>query len=317
MRTERDSRPLRREYVLEYRRRGSAWTVRRAARVIFRAALPTVTEPPYAVHAAASPVQSTLAVPITGNGPVVISYVHFLGSVKRSQSDEFIEIVNLGDRDVDVSSWRIEAGAPDQFFLFPDKTVLLARGKVQVYTNAPSDQPGVFRFGSKRALWNDHGDLGRLLDAKGHEVSRYGYGNAELRTVDSILYAHRIPSLCVLAPLPIRQEQEDYRGKIDFLTALERAVRCLIDEPWPQQGQADADGSTQLTEPGLSAANRARLARSTLRLLSRSELPEPAQALLQTSWVFLLESTGHSSMASHQVVIDRSGKKPARQQVGQ
>lgn len=315
MRTDRDSRPLCREYVLEYRRRGSAWTVRRAARVIFRSSLPTATEQPYVVHAAASPVQSALAVPTTVSGPVVISYVHFLGSVKRSQSDEFIEIVNLGDRDLDVSSWRIEAGAPHQFFLFPDKTVLLARGKVQVYTNAPSDQPGVFSFGSKRALWNDHGDLGRLLDAKGHEVSRYGYGNAELRTVDSILYAHRIPSLCVLAPLPIRQEQEEYRGKIDFLTALERAVRCLIDEPWPQEAQPDVDVRTPLTGPGLPAANRARLALSTLRLLSRSALSESEQSLLQTAWVFLLEPTGRTSIASHRVVIDRAGKKPAIHQV--
>ncbi len=369
MRKEFDSKPLRREYVLEYRRRGSAWSVRKSARISLRHTLscegsalpsriekpvtsdaldtleshlkvpaqstaesscesaptsslmddpPVVPEAQAVVHAALSPVQPTLAVPTTAAviGPVLISYVHFLGSIKRSQSDEFIEIVNIGDSDVDVSSWRIEAGASHQFFIFPEKTILSARGKVQVYTNTHSEEPGVFSFGSKRALWNDHGDLGRLFDAKGHEVSRYGYGDSELRTIESILYAHRIPSLNVLAPLAIQQEQVGYRGKIDFFTALERAVRCLVDEPWPQEAQPDVDVGTRLTEGGLPAINRARLARSALRLLSLAELPGPEQALLQMAWVFVLMSAGGTSSASHQVVIDRAGKKPAFQQVG-
>ncbi len=46
----------------------------------------------------------------------------------------------------------------------------------------------VFSFGSKTAIWNDKGDIGKVLDAEGNEVSNFSYGNQAKNeeSVDSI-----------------------------------------------------------------------------------------------------------------------------------
>jgi len=106
---------------------------------------------------------------------VVISHVFYKGEVKRSQSDEYIEITNKGGTPANLAGWRINAGDRGQDFEFPEGTVLQPAQSFRVYTDKIDPETGGFSFGSGRAIWNDKGDEGFLYDADGNVVSRYSY----------------------------------------------------------------------------------------------------------------------------------------------
>jgi hypothetical protein len=253
-----------------------------------------------------------------GTAQVIISYVHYLGATKRTQSDEFVELVNLGDGTADLSGWRIDAGDPDQLFEFPPDTRLLPGARVLVFTDQEPTAPEHFSFRSKRALWNDEGDLGRLFDRTGTEISRYGYGDKETRTVASILRAHEVPRLQVLYDPQHLQEQRAYRGRIDFLTALERAIRGLLAE----RGGATLDAGIEPRDSAVKAkladicnnkvlhrAHSAFFARQALRLLHAHDLPAAAQGRLRKEWLFRLEPGVGSVLL---LAVDRSGQRPVQ-----
>jgi hypothetical protein len=249
-----------------------------------------------------------------GAAQVVIAYVQFVGVTKRTQADEFVELRNLGDKPADLSGWRVEAGSPDQVFVFPAGTTLPPGAQVRVYTDRETGEPGVFSFHSKRALWNDDGDVGRLLNSSLAEVSRYGYGSKETRTVPGILRVHGVPAMkLIYSPQHVR-EQLAARGRIDFLTAVERAIRCLLEEPWLAGVVAPAastSGAASADPAGLAPGNRANLNRRGLRLLHTSDLPEPERGRLQKEWLFSLEP---SSGPTLRIAVERSGSYPARQE---
>lgn len=108
---------------------------------------------------------------------VVIAHVQFKGQVKRSQSDEYVELRNTGTGSADLSGYRINAGDSGQDFVFPPGTVLQSNQGLRVYTNQVHKESGGFSFGSGRALWNDDGDEALLYDPAGALVHRYGYGS--------------------------------------------------------------------------------------------------------------------------------------------
>ena len=66
---------------------------------------------------------------------VQISYIFYDGLVPRVESDEYVEITNLGDQAQDLFGWELEdisEGYPS--FTFP--SYILAPGKsIRVYTN--------------------------------------------------------------------------------------------------------------------------------------------------------------------------------------
>jgi hypothetical protein len=112
---------------------------------------------------------------------VVIESINFHGEVKRTQSDEYVEIVNRGTAAADLSGWRMLSAGMSlgraQGFEFPAGTTLEAGARLRVYTNQVDPASGGFSFGSKTAIWRDDGDLGMLYDAQGEEVARYSYGD--------------------------------------------------------------------------------------------------------------------------------------------
>lgn len=107
---------------------------------------------------------------------VVISGINYDGAVKRTESDEYIEITNDGSAHTDISGWQIYADDKGQDFTFPEGTVIQSGQSYRVYTNEVHPEFGGFSFGIGRAIWNNQGDMAVLRDAAGEQVSQLGYG---------------------------------------------------------------------------------------------------------------------------------------------
>jgi len=107
---------------------------------------------------------------------VQISRIFYDGQVPRVESDEYVEITNLGNEPVDLAGWMlkdISEGYPS--FTFPSY-VLQPSKSVRVYTNEIHPEYGGFSFGSGTAVWNNSDpDTAVLYNAKGQEVSRKSY----------------------------------------------------------------------------------------------------------------------------------------------
>jgi len=113
---------------------------------------------------------------LTGVQNVQITYIFYDGLVPRVESDEYVEITNLGDQPQDLAGWvlkDISEGYPS--FTFP--SYILAPGKnVRVYTNEYHPEWGGFSFEYSRAIWNNsEPDVAALYNAQGKEVSRKSY----------------------------------------------------------------------------------------------------------------------------------------------
>lgn len=96
--------------------------------------------------------------------------------VYRVESDEYVEITNLGDAPQDLEGWvlrDISEGYPS--FTFP--SYILGSGEsIRVYTNEYHPEWGGFSFGYSKAVWNNTDpDVAVLYNAEGHEVSRKSY----------------------------------------------------------------------------------------------------------------------------------------------
>ena len=92
------------------------------------------------------------------------------------ESDEYVEITNLGDQSQDLAGWVLKdmsEGYPS--FIFPSYT--LAPGKsIRVYTNEYHPEWGGFSFEYGRAIWsNTEPDVAVLYDNRDKEVSRKSY----------------------------------------------------------------------------------------------------------------------------------------------
>ncbi|WP_433272941.1 choice-of-anchor K domain-containing protein [Actinosynnema sp. CS-041913] len=113
-----------------------------------------------------------------GRPDIVITSVLNKGAVKRTQSDEYVEIVNRGSAPGDISGWVLGADDAGQDFTFPPGTVLQPGQRIRIYTNEIHPESGGFSYGSKRPIWNDQGDSAKLRDTNGNLVSKFGYGKA-------------------------------------------------------------------------------------------------------------------------------------------
>lgn len=113
-----------------------------------------------------SPAQST----------IVITKIHYDGAVARAESDEYVEISNVGPNPQDIVNWRlvdISDGYPE--FQFPS-CMLYPGQSIRVYTDEVHPEWGGFSYRSGRAVWNDtEPDTAVLYDAEGREVSRKSY----------------------------------------------------------------------------------------------------------------------------------------------
>lgn len=146
-------------------------------------------KPPPPIRPAASPPPTTTTspspaiVPTTPSDPlaptainVKITRVFYDGIVPSVESDEYVEITNLGAEQVDLKGWvlkDIADGSPS--FAFPTFT-LQPGASVRVYTNEIHAEYGGFSFRYGRAVWNNSSpDTVALFDAQGKEASRKSY----------------------------------------------------------------------------------------------------------------------------------------------
>ncbi|MFN6463663.1 MAG: lamin tail domain-containing protein [Nostoc sp. DedVER02] len=107
---------------------------------------------------------------------VEVTNVVYKNQVKRTQSDEYVEITNHEKTPIDVSGWQIASGVGrNKAFTFPEGTKLVPGQSVRVYTNEIHPESGGFSCGSGVSLWKDSGDEVRLLDAQGNVVSGLAY----------------------------------------------------------------------------------------------------------------------------------------------
>jgi len=118
---------------------------------------------------------STLPPPIIVEN-VEITYIFYDGLVPRVESDEYVEITNLGDQPQELTScvlMDISEGYPS--FTFP--SYILAPGKsIRVYTNEYHSEWGGFSFEYSQPIWNNsEPDVAVLYNNQGKEVSRKSY----------------------------------------------------------------------------------------------------------------------------------------------
>jgi len=107
---------------------------------------------------------------------VEITYIFYDGLVPRVESDEYVEITNLGDQPQELTGCiltDISEGYPS--FIFP--SYILAPGKsIRVYTNEYHPEWGGFSFEYSQAIWNNtEPDVAVLYDNQGREISRKSY----------------------------------------------------------------------------------------------------------------------------------------------
>ena len=107
---------------------------------------------------------------------VRIACIFFDGEVARTESDEYVAIVNEGGSDQDLRGWRlvdIADGKPQ--FVFPSRS--LEPGEtIRVYTNQVHSDSGGFSFRWRSAIWsNSDPDEAGLYDADDLLVSTKSY----------------------------------------------------------------------------------------------------------------------------------------------
>ena len=113
--------------------------------------------------------------PVSSN--VQITRIFYDGEVFRVESDEYVEIKNLGDEAQDLRGWTlkdISEGYPE--FRFRSPYLLEPGATIRVYTNEIHPEWGRFSFSSRKAIWNNKDpDTAALYNAQGEEVSRKSY----------------------------------------------------------------------------------------------------------------------------------------------
>ena len=113
---------------------------------------------------------------VTPTANVQITRIFYDDLVPCVESDEYVEITNLGDQPQDLAGWvlmDISEGYPSFTFL----SYILAPGEsIRVYTNEYHPEWGGFSFEYGRAIWhNTEPDVAVLYDNQDKEVSRKSY----------------------------------------------------------------------------------------------------------------------------------------------
>ena len=109
------------------------------------------------------------------NVNVQITDIFYDGLVPSVESDEYVEITNLGALQVDLAGWVLKDISGNPSFTFP--SYILQPGKqLRVYTNEVHSEYGGFTFGYGKAIWNNSNpDTAALFNDQGQEVSRRSY----------------------------------------------------------------------------------------------------------------------------------------------
>lgn len=90
---------------------------------------------------------------------------------KENLIDEWVEISNLGTKDVNMADWTLE-DAQNHTYKFPDFS-LSAGAKAKIRTGIGNDTSEDLFWNRSSSIWNNDGDVATLTDASGNMVSRY------------------------------------------------------------------------------------------------------------------------------------------------
>lgn len=142
-----------------------------APTIVPATAVPSAVAPSTAVPTVAPLPTATLAV-VAAAGDVIIASVRYDGDVPQVESDEYAVIMNRGGTVVNIGGWRLNAGEPDQNFVFPNFDLQPGQS-CRVYTNEAHPESCGFSFGRGDAIWRNSGDCGFLYNVEGVEVSRF------------------------------------------------------------------------------------------------------------------------------------------------
>lgn len=143
-------------------------------------AVPTETAAPTEVPTAAPTALQASPTPAPTTSPtradIRISCIRFDGEVPRSESDEYVEIANLGNGAQQLVGWVLQdvtTGHPS--FTFPDWDLEPGEA-VRVYTNEIHPESGGFSFDRGSAVWSNSGaGTAELRKESGVPVSSFTY----------------------------------------------------------------------------------------------------------------------------------------------
>jgi len=251
----------------------------------------------------------------TATGEVAISDIAYKGKVKRTQSDEYIEITNKGTTPTDLAGWKVMSGlSKKQSFTFAAGTTLAAGKSFRVYTNEVHPETGGFSIGSSTGIWNDKGDEGKLFDAQGNQVSTLAYG---LSGIPGIKAELGVPKLIVQASPSGVNKQMALQGKVTFIQAVKLATtNFLEDDNDPESPlalileQPDAYGLPEgVDKAAATEFLRSHLNQPTVKMLLHTPkmgyAPENGETIAD-NWIFQLNI---DDGVIHWAIVDRSGVK--------
>lgn len=139
---------------------------------------PTVTTSPATTPTGAAtptPTPTTSATPVSGSD-VQIHRIWYKGTFFRNEANEFVEIRNTGDSNLNLYGWvlkDITDGYPT--FKFPDY-VLGPGSLARVYTNEKNEAWDRLSFEYNKPIWNNtHPDTAALYNNHGQLVSTGSY----------------------------------------------------------------------------------------------------------------------------------------------
>ncbi|MDF5721905.1 MAG: lamin tail domain-containing protein [Rhizonema sp. PD37] len=251
---------------------------------------------------------------------VRISRIVSDGSVKSTEADEYIAIVNEGLVDLDISGWKIHSKNRDKEFSFPTGTVLKKGAECQVYTNEVHPDSGGFCFGSKSSIWNNKVDEGRLYDTQGNLMSSYAYTEQSQKLSD-LTKSLGLDNLILEAEPVAIKAQKALGGEVTFEEALDQAYYSFV-------GFAGEEKEGSLTE--VIAANAAAVSvpyeayfngdhepssyhymqkpttKITLCTQQTPMLPTEGESI-EANWIFMLQIPELNTV--HWAIIDRSGEE--------
>jgi hypothetical protein len=148
-----------------------------------------VTDPP---TAAPPPTVPPGAVVVLNEYLPAPNAIDWDGDGQANQDDEWVELFNPGDSDLELRGWQIddEAGAGSPPYVIPDGTQIAARGHLLI-----------FKRDSGLAL-NNGGDAVRLLQPDGTEVDAHRYSRSAADKSYARLADGELPWTDVLPPSP-------------------------------------------------------------------------------------------------------------------
>lgn len=133
----------------------------------------TITPPETTTTTTTTPTTTTPPIDVSD---VRITYIFYDGLVPNTESDEYVEITNLGGASQNLYNWSLkDLNDESPVFIFPSY-ILAPDESIRVYTNEIHPEYGGFSFNYGRAVWNNSApDTAVLYNAEGQEVSRKSY----------------------------------------------------------------------------------------------------------------------------------------------